>query len=63
MLVFGWPLYLILNVVGPAKHNGKINDHYNPWSSLFEANHFWLVVQSDIALLVALGILGAAVYT
>jgi omega-6 fatty acid desaturase / acyl-lipid omega-6 desaturase (Delta-12 desaturase) len=62
MLVFGWPLYLCCNVVGPAKHRGKINDHYNPWSSLFEPNHFWLVVQSDIALLAALVAFGWAIH-
>jgi hypothetical protein len=41
MLLFGWPLYLTMNIAGPAKYAGKANSHFNPRSALFEL-HDWL---------------------
>jgi omega-6 fatty acid desaturase / acyl-lipid omega-6 desaturase (Delta-12 desaturase) len=36
MLLFGWPLYLVMNIAGPAKYRGKKNSHFNPQSALFK---------------------------
>jgi omega-6 fatty acid desaturase (delta-12 desaturase) len=39
MLVFGWPLYLLIDFGGPGKHNveGRTRDHFSPWSVHFDA--------------------------
>lgn len=30
------PLYFCFNTLGPAKLEGKVNDHYRPWSAFLE---------------------------
>lgn len=44
MFVFGWPLYLLLNVSG-QKYPGWTS-HFNPYCAIFEDNQFWEVVES-----------------
>lgn len=36
MLTVGWPLYLMINAVGPEKYKGVSNSHFNPYSKLFQ---------------------------
>lgn len=56
MLLFGWPLYLTMNIAGPKKYRGTYpNDHFTPWSHIFAKRDFWDVVASDIALFTAIG--------
>ena len=37
-LLFGWPLYLLIDLGGPPKNakSWRTRDHFTPWSSLFE---------------------------
>jgi len=60
MLLFGWPLYLVLNIAGPAKHANQPNSHFNPHSVLFKATQVKDVIVSDAGLLVVVGALAAA---
>jgi len=62
MLVFGWPAYMFCNAGGPRKYDNKVADHFSPWSALFLPQHYWLVVQSDIAWLVAVGGVAYAIH-
>ncbi|KAK3704062.1 hypothetical protein LTR37_014037 [Vermiconidia calcicola] len=62
----GWPLYLILNVTGHNNHvkqpegkgigrkngDGSVN-HFNPKSPLYEKRDEWLILLSDLGLLIA----------
>lgn len=57
MLLVGWPGYLILNVTGPSKYRGKNANHFSPSAAFFKPNEYWLIVQSDIAFFVCLGLL------
>jgi len=57
MLLFGWPLYLTLNIAGPAKHADKPNSHFNPRSALFKPSQVLDVIISDAGLLVAIGVI------
>eukprot|EP00004_Rigifila_ramosa_P004351 TRINITY_DN14761_c0_g1_i4.p1 TRINITY_DN14761_c0_g1~~TRINITY_DN14761_c0_g1_i4.p1 ORF type:complete len:396 (+),score=89.59 TRINITY_DN14761_c0_g1_i4:90-1190(+) len=56
-LLLGWPIYLLLNVTGPAKYKGKKNDHFRPSSVLFPERSAREVVVSDVALAAWVGVL------
>lgn len=55
MLVFGWPAYLLAHILG--RKYGRRTSHFEPSSPLFNVKEFWLVVVSDLALVVVLGVL------
>lgn len=58
MLGFGWmPGYLIMNATGPSKYNGKDRNHFSPNAAFFSPDEYWLIVQTDIAWLIAFGCL------
>eukprot|EP01138_Halocafeteria_seosinensis_P005047 gb/GECG01005160.1/.p1 GENE.gb/GECG01005160.1/~~gb/GECG01005160.1/.p1 ORF type:complete len:415 (+),score=37.96 gb/GECG01005160.1/:1-1245(+) len=63
MLLLGWPGYLITNMSGPAKYQGKKSSHFDPGAALFRANQAKDVVISDMGLIVALAILGFCVHS
>jgi len=51
MLVVGWwPGYLIFNITGPKKYEGKDASHLSPTAVFIDPKDYWLVIQSDIAL-------------
>ena len=63
MLTVGWwPGYLIFNATGPKKYRGKNASHLSPTAVMFDAKDYWLVIQSDIALITCFAILGACMY-
>lgn len=55
MLVFGFPLYLLMNL-GGREYKGWPN-HYNPWSPVFTPKERWSVFLSDLGLLAVVGVL------
>jgi len=58
MLTVGWmPGYLVFNATGPAKYKGKNANHFSPTAAFFEPKEFWLIVQTDIAFFMAVGLL------
>jgi omega-6 fatty acid desaturase (delta-12 desaturase) len=65
--LFGWPLYLFMNVTGHNNHErqhegrgkGKVNSfwtvsHFNPSSPLYEAKDAKLILLSDLGLAIAI---------
>uniref|UniRef100_A0A7S1UJI0 SAP domain-containing protein n=2 Tax=Phaeomonas parva TaxID=124430 RepID=A0A7S1UJI0_9STRA len=63
-LTVGWmPGYLFLNVTGPHKYNGKVNNHFNPKSALFAPEEYFDIVSSDVGVLLTVAGLGYAVHT
>ena len=59
MLTVGWmPGYLIFNATGPKKYKGLNVNHFSPTAVFFKAEEYWLIVQTDIAFFIALGLLG-----
>lgn len=62
MLLLGWPLYLTLNVAGPAKYRGKPNSHLNPHAVLFRPSQAGAIALSDAGLFVMLALLAYAVF-
>lgn len=64
MLTVGWlPGYLVFNATGPAKYRGKNANHFSPTAVFFRPDEYWLVVQSNVALLAAVALLAFAVHT
>jgi len=64
MLSVGWmPGYLVFNATGPKKYQGKNANHFSPSAVFFTPEEYWLIVQSDIAFFIAVGVLGYAIYT
>lgn len=57
------PGYLIWNFSGPAKHSGKDNSHFSPWSVLFTVKQRGLVVLSDLGFFGMIALLIAACRT
>jgi len=58
MLTIGWFLYLFLNVGGNRALRGKKNvNHFTPSSPLFHPRHRWLIIQSNIGLILMLTLL------
>jgi omega-6 fatty acid desaturase / acyl-lipid omega-6 desaturase (Delta-12 desaturase) len=58
MLTVGWmPGYLVFNATGPAKYRGKNANHFSPSAAFFKPEEYWLIVQTDIAFFLAVGLL------
>jgi omega-6 fatty acid desaturase (delta-12 desaturase) len=66
------PAYLTVNAAGPAKYEGKVNDHFSPNSALYyeesatsaqRASRRWEIIVSDIGFFGAIGLIAAAIYT
>ena len=64
MLVIGWnPGYLFFNATGPTKYAGKACSHFNPYSAMYSARERWLIVLSDVFLVLMLSVLALLVHT
>ncbi|KAF1784953.1 Fatty acid desaturase domain [Phytophthora cactorum] len=64
MLVVGWmPGYLFFNATGPTKYWGKSRSHFNPYSAIYSDRERWMIVLSDIFLVLMIGVLATLVYT
>lgn len=64
MLTVGWmPGYLIMNATGPSKYRGKDANHFSPSAAFFKPEEYWLIVQSDIAWVMAFAALAYAIHT
>ncbi len=64
MLTVGWmPGYLIFNATGPAKYRGKNANHFSPSAAFFSKDEFWLIVQTDIAFFICVGLLIYSIIT
>lgn len=64
MLTVGWmPGYLVFNATGPEKYRGKNANHFSPSAVFFKPEEYPLIVQTDIAFFMALGLLGYCIYT
>lgn len=64
MLTVGWmPGYLVFNATGPAKYRGKDANHFSPSAAFFKPDEYWLIVQTDIAWFMALGLLIYCIFT
>lgn len=63
MLTVGWmPGYLVFNATGPAKYRGKNANHFSPSAAFFKCEDYWLIVQTDIAFIAALGLLAFCIH-
>ena len=63
-IIKGWmPGYLIMNMTGPSKYKGKNVNHFSPTATFFKPEEYWLIVQSNIAFAMALGLLSFCIYT
>ena len=60
VLLFGWPIYLLINSWGPKGHEGA--SHFYPKSVLFKPQQYSQIVWSDIGVLTTLTIVGACIY-
>ncbi|TCD70165.1 hypothetical protein EIP91_004635 [Steccherinum ochraceum] len=60
-LLFGWPLYLILNASGQKRYPPNSN-HFNPSAIMFNARQFMSIVVSDIGIFIWLSALATAIY-
>jgi len=59
MLTLGWPMYLLVNTTGHRAYpKGSWVNHFIPSSPIFLPQERYLVVISDVALLVAISLLG-----
>jgi len=64
MLTVGWmPGYLVFNATGPSKYAGKNANHFSPSAVFFEPSEYWLIVQTDIAWIIAFATLCYFIYT
>lgn len=64
MLTVGWmPGYLVFNATGPKKYRGKNANHFSPTAAFFEEKDYALIVQSDIAFFICVGLLAWCCYT
>jgi omega-6 fatty acid desaturase (delta-12 desaturase) len=64
MLSVGWmPGYLVYNATGPAKYRGKNANHFSPTAEFFTKEDYWLIIQTDIAFFICLGLLFYSCYT
>lgn len=57
MLTLGWPLYLFSNATGRPYPKGRMVNHFSPWSPIFNERERFLIVLSDVGILLALGAL------
>uniref|UniRef100_A0AAV1V6T5 Fatty acid desaturase domain-containing protein n=1 Tax=Peronospora matthiolae TaxID=2874970 RepID=A0AAV1V6T5_9STRA len=64
MLAVGWmPGYLCFNATGPSKYWGKARSHFNPYSMIYADRERWLIVLSDVSLVLVLAGLAGLVHT
>ncbi|RLN91970.1 hypothetical protein BBJ28_00015725 [Nothophytophthora sp. Chile5] len=63
MSAVGWMSYLFFNGSGPSKYWGKPRSHFNPYSAIFADRERWMIVLSDIFLVLMLAVLSVLVYT
>jgi len=64
MLTVGWmPGYLVFNATGPSKYRGQDANHFSPSAAFFKPEEYWLIVQTDIAFFLAVGLLIYSIYT
>jgi omega-6 fatty acid desaturase (delta-12 desaturase) len=64
MLTVGWmPGYLVFNAAGPVKYRGKNANHFSPSAVFFTKEEYWLIVQTDIAFFICVGLLIYAIMT
>ncbi|CAH0480165.1 unnamed protein product [Peronospora belbahrii] len=64
MLIVGWmPGYLFFNATGPTKYWGKARSHFNPYSAIYSDRERWMIVLSDVSLVLMLSILVVLVQT
>ncbi|POM65500.1 Fatty acid desaturase [Phytophthora palmivora] len=64
MLVVGWmPGYLFFNATGPSKYWGKPRSHFNPYSAIYADRERWMIILSDIFLVLMISFLAVLVYT
>lgn len=61
MLLFGWPLYLAVNIAGQDYKTGKRVNHFEPSSPLFKKSDEWAVLVSDLGLLGVFALIAIAV--
>jgi omega-6 fatty acid desaturase (delta-12 desaturase) len=55
MLTVGWiPGYLVLNMTGPKKYRGQNVNHFSPTAVFFKPEEYFLIVQTNLALVVVL---------
>ncbi|CAE6411280.1 unnamed protein product [Rhizoctonia solani] len=54
--VFGWPLYLIMNISG-QNHYPKWTNHFVPKQPLFQPHHYFQILFSDFGIFLWLGAL------
>ncbi|KAI0087792.1 oleoyl phosphatidylcholine desaturase [Irpex rosettiformis] len=60
-LLFGWPLYLIINASGQKRYP-KGTNHFNPNAhSLFSPHHFLQIVMSDVGVFIWMGAVALAI--
>ncbi|KAI0789816.1 fatty acid desaturase-domain-containing protein [Abortiporus biennis] len=59
-LLFGWPLYLLINASGQKRYPSNTN-HFNPSSVIFAPHHYGQIVLSDFGILIWLGVLIASI--
>jgi omega-6 fatty acid desaturase (delta-12 desaturase) len=50
-------IFVAWNDRRPRKYKGKNNSHFSPTSALFDESDYWLIVQTDIAFFMAVGLL------
>jgi omega-6 fatty acid desaturase (delta-12 desaturase) len=55
LLVLGWPGYLLAHVTG--RNYKRHTDHFNPYSPIFSPDERWMIILSDIAIFLWLGVL------
>jgi len=58
MLSVGWmPGYLVFNATGPGKYKGKNANHFSPTAVFYEPKEYNLIVQTNVAFFMAVGLL------
>ena len=64
MLTVGWmPGYLVMNMTGPKKYRGKNANHFSPTATFFKPEEYWLIVQTNFAFSMAVGLLAFCIYS
>jgi omega-6 fatty acid desaturase (delta-12 desaturase) len=63
MLLVGWmPGYLFFNASGPAKYHDKPHSHFNPYSAIYSPRERWMIVLSDVFLVLMVAVLATLSY-
>ena len=60
----GWmPGYLVMNMTGPKKYRGQNANHFSPSAVFFKPEEYSLIVQTNIAFVMAVALLGYCIYS